>query len=298
MFTMAVLSCHMHQKKQPPVFVEYSGRTCSLTLLKMFVSGALLLMAAAAQAQAVRQYAYSPEDMRDIYVSSVDKRMDMPVEVVHDYAQRARNALNAAGLTKLAPQYLLLVDRNPNVQAILLLWKPESGLPQLIGASPVSTGKPGRFDYFETPLGVFDHSMVNPDFRAEGTKNENGIRGYGAKGMRVYDFGWQQAPRGWGDRGVSTMRLQLHATDPEHLEPRLGTAQSKGCIRVPASFNKLIDHYGLLDADYLSAAQSGGHLWVLDPERTPVAWPGRYMIVVESSLTARPDWAWHGGRHK
>jgi hypothetical protein len=287
----------MRLKKHPPYSWNIPAGLVR-ALVKLLVSGALASLSASAQAPAVAPYAYSPEGMRDIYVSSVDKRLDIPAEVARDYAQRAHQALNAAGLIAISSQYLLLVDRNPNVQAILLLWKPESEWPQLIGASPVSTGKTGRFDYFESPLGVFDHSIDNPDFRAEGTRNDNGIRGYGAKGMRVFDFGWQQSRKGWGDRAVSTMRLQLHATDPDFLEPRLGTVQSKGCIRIPATLNRLIDHYGLLDADYFRAAQSSSHLWVLDPERKPTPWPGRYLIVVESSLNARPAWAWQGRNQK
>jgi hypothetical protein len=92
----------------------------------------------------------------------------------------------------------------------------------------LSTGKPGRFDCFTRPLGVFEHSTANPDFRALVTKNENGIRGYGRAAMRIFDFGWQRAVQGWGRDDEGEMRLQMHATDPELLEPRLGTAQVKG----------------------------------------------------------------------
>ena len=56
--------------------------------------------------------------------------------------------------------------------------------------------------------------------RARGTSL--GIRGYGVKGMRVFDFGWVTGERTWGDGGLSPMRLQLHSTDPDVLEPRLG----------------------------------------------------------------------------
>ena len=44
-------------------------------------------------------------------------------------------------------------------------------------------------------------------------------------------FGWVIAERGWGAGGMSPMRLQMHATDPDRLEPRLGRAESKGWIR-------------------------------------------------------------------
>ena len=87
------------------------------------------------------------------------------------------------------------------------------------------------------------------------------------------------------------MRLQMHATDPERLEPLLGTWHSKGCIRIPASLNRFIDRYGLIDADYEHAAAQGRKLWILLPERTPTAWPGRYLVVVDSLRSSQPAWA-------
>jgi hypothetical protein len=184
-----------------------------------------------------------------------------------------------------------VVDRDPWVQAILLLWRAAPGEFVLVGASPVSTGRPGTYDHFETPLGVFEHSLANPDFRAEGTLNSNGIRGYGAKGMRIFDFGWQNVARGWGTGAVSEMRLQMHATDPDLLERRLGSTQSKGCIRIPATLDRFLDHYGVLDAAYEEAVRAGEPQWVLDPQREPVAGAGRYLLVVESGRSDRPDWS-------
>ena len=160
-----------------------------------------------------------------------------------------------------------------------------------MGASPVSTGKPGRFDYFTTPVGVFEHTPENPDFRAEGTKNEHGIMGYGRKGMRVFDFGWQQAKRGWGRGGESPIRLQLHATDPGVLEPRLGGTESKGCIRIPATLNVFLDRRGILDAEYEEAMAAGKNFWVLGKDREVTPWPGRYLVIVDSERKVRPKWA-------
>jgi hypothetical protein len=100
----------------------------------------------------------------------------------------------------LQEQYVLLVDRSASIQAALLMWGSTPAGWSLVGAVPVSTGLPGRFEHFLTPLGVFEHSLANPDFRAEGTRNELGIRGYGRRGARVYDFGWVAAPKGWGDQ--------------------------------------------------------------------------------------------------
>ena len=230
-------------------------------------------------------------DMAVLYSSQVDRTLTVASADARLYVRLAEEALAGAGITPAAAQYLVVVDRDPNIQALFLLFRPAEGLAQLVGASPVSSGRPGSFDHFETPLGVFEHTLVNPDFRAEGTPNSQGIRGYGARGMRVYDFGWQQVPRGWGKGGVSAMRLQMHATDPDLLERRLGSAQSKGCIRIPASLNRLMDYYGLLDADYEQALRDGRTVWVLDPRREPVPFPGRYLIVVESGRQGRPDWS-------
>ena len=233
----------------------------------------------------------SPLTLAVIFATTVDKKLEVPPEEAHRYSVLLLDALTAAGITNLPAQYVLLVDRSPQVQALFVYWKAVEGFPLLLGASPVSTGHPGRFDYFETPTGVFEHSLANLDFRAEGTKNENGIRGYGLKGMRVFDFGWQQAVKGWGNRGLGTMRLQMHATDPDYLEQRLGSAQSKGCIRIPATLNRVIDNYGLLDADYDQALREGESLWMLKPDRQLTPWSGRYLIVVDTERQERPLWA-------
>jgi hypothetical protein len=86
------------------------------------------------------------------------------------------------------------------------------------------------------------------------------------------------------------MRLRMHATDPDLLERRLGTAQSRGGIRIAATLNRLLDRYGLLDAEYEQAARAGKPPGVLDPQREPAAGAGRYLIVVDSGRTERPEW--------
>ena len=232
----------------------------------------------------------SPLEMATIFERVVLHRLTLPAQEIHHYAHLLASALAQASVTLERDQFLVLVDRSPMVQAVFLYWVPIDGLPLIIGTSPASTGRPGRFDYFETPLGVFEHSVDNLDFRAEGTKNEYGIRGYGVKGMRVYDFGWQLAHKGWGDRSPTIMRLQMHATDPDFLEHRLGSAQSKGCIRIHASLNQLIDFYGLLDAEYEPLLLEGKRLWMLHPQRQPTPWSGRYLVVVDTLRTTRPAW--------
>ena len=97
--------------------------------------------------------------------------------------------------------------------------------------------------------------------------------------------------RGWGAGGKSITRLQMHATDPNFFEKRLGERASNGCIRDSATLNRFIDQYGLIDADYEQVAQHGRLLWVLRGDRTPVATPGRYLVVVDTQRAALPAWA-------
>jgi len=228
--------------------------------------------------------------LRGIYMQKVDRRLAVPQEEQRYYAGQLIRELKLAGMEKLPPQYVVLVDRSPQVQALLLFWIADAGHAEFIGASPVSTGRKGGFMYYETPVGVFDHSVANPDFRAEGTENVLGILGYGVKGMRVYDFGWQRARRTWKP-GKGEMRLQMHTTDPRYLEPRLGTVQSMGCIRIPATLNTLIDHYGILDADYEQAIASGRYFRTLRPDREPTPWSGRFLVIMDTNRTTRPSWS-------
>jgi hypothetical protein len=226
------------------------------------------------------------------YAREVDRRLELPLDVQAAYAQSLEAALARAGIVAPGPQYFVLVDRSRYVQAALVYWRAPDGAWEFIGASPVSTGRPGEFEHFLTPLGVFEHKPANPDFRAEGTRNANGIMGYGRSGMRVFDFGWVTGQqRTWGARGPGEMRLQLHATDPQLLEPFLGTWHSKGCIRIPASLDDFIDRHGLLDADYEAGLRAGQRYWMLRADRTPTATPGRWLVVIETQRAARPAWS-------
>lgn len=247
----------------------------------------LLLLCGACAAHAVA----GPTDLAALFREQVDRRLEVPADEAQSYGTLLHDALERAGVLPQGAEYVALVDRSPKVQAIFIFWLAPGFAPLLVGASPVSTGRGGAFDHFETPLGVFAHTGANPDFRAEGTRNEHGIRGYGAKGMRVFDLGWQRAERLWGGGGVSTMRLQMHATDPELLEPRLGSVQSKGCIRIPASLNRLLDRFGVLDADYLATEAEGRTMWVLPPDQTPVEGAGRWVVIVDTQRGERPTWS-------
>ncbi len=225
------------------------------------------------------------------FTSEVDRRLEVPLADQTRYIELVEIAITEAKLNNLPTQAFVAVDRSDQVQAAMIILREANGSWQWLGAVPVSTGKVGKFEHFVTPLGIFAHSLDNPDYRAEGTFNKKNIRGYGLRGRRVFDFGWQVAERGWGSGGTSKMRLQMHATDPTVLEPRLGTVASEGCIRIPATFNVFLDSHGVLDADYETAFATGDKLWILKPHRTTVPWPGRYMVIVDSQTNSRPAWA-------
>lgn len=221
----------------------------------------------------------------------VTSAISIPKSVSDEYAFLLEFALQNFADPISNPQFVILVDRNPNVQMVFVyIGAPKQGW-SLIGATPTSTGLPGKYEHFLTPLGVFDHSLKNLDFRAEGTKNQLGFRGYGEKGMRVYDFGWIPAQRTWGKKTMGELRLQMHATDPELAEKLLGSPRSEGCIRIPASLNYFIDHYGVLDSHYEEALQRGARFWVLSKDRESTPFSGRYLVVIDSGLDAKPAWA-------
>ena len=106
------------------------------------------------------------------------------------WIELARAEVVAAGMPIDHAQLLVAVDRNSRVQQLMVILAVPEGEWQVIGGSRVSTGQKGRFDHYITPRGVFHNTDAILGFRAEGTLNENGIRGLGARGMRVWDFGW------------------------------------------------------------------------------------------------------------
>jgi hypothetical protein len=187
------------------------------------------------------------------------------------------------------PQLILLVDRDPARQRLaVMLAQPAPTAWQMVGSVHVSTGQANRKDYYITPVGVFPHTDAILDFRAEGTYNEHHVRGLGTAGMRVWDFGWHWAVKGWHTDGEGgDIRLMMHATDPDLLERRLGRPASEGCVRVSSSLNRFLDRHGVLDADYERAASQDIRFSALlghDHEPSPLA--GRLLVVIDTSLPA------------
>ena len=212
--------------------------------------------------------------------------------VDESYADWARNdALNrmssnvSAGYP-LPSQYLVFVDRNVKKQLVAVGYY--DGLARavsIIGWDKCSTGNPAHGgDYHFTPPGMFANTLEHFSYRAAGTKNAYGFRGYGAKGSRVWDFGYQSTTK--PIRGVEQwreIRLLMHATDPDVAEKLLGTSQSKGCVRISSKLNKFLDINGIIDSEYEANADHKSVGWLLLKSRTPVKSAGKYLIIGDSA---------------
>ena len=223
--------------------------------------------------------------MREVPSVTIDKS-----EREQAWITQAQAAVAASGPTIDRPQLLVVVDRNPSVQQMRVLLARQDGAWESLGGGKVSTGQTGRRDYYLTPPGVFLHTDAILDWRAEGTFNAQHIRGLGLKGMRIWDFGWQLATKGWGTgEEQGEIRLLLHSTDPDYLEQRLGRPASKGCVRIPAAMNRFLDRHAILDADYEQVAKADPRFEaLLLPGRTPTPLAGNALVVVDSSETSRP----------
>ena len=160
--------------------------------------------------------------------------MHPPLRVTDNAFNATAEMLRRTGTTLTGPQVVLIVDRAPSVQRLWLVLYDQSNPPwPVIAAVKVSTGKPGRKEHFRTPIGVFTNTPAIFGYRAQGTLNENGIRGNGIKGMRVWDFGWQTTDDWRTSGAITSIRLEMHATDPTFLASRLGRPDFRGLYPHP-----------------------------------------------------------------
>lgn len=221
-------------------------------------------------------------------------RREVPHVIRPDAAHRAaiiadaRAAITASGQAITRPQIVVVVDRNPRVQLMTLLLAMPDAPWQVLGGTRVSTGTRGRKFYYVTPTGVFANTDAILGYRAQGTVNEHGIRGNGVRGMRVWDFGWHEAEKGWLHTGeTGAIRLELHATDPHFEEWKLGHPASEGCIRVSSAMNRFLDMHGVLDVDYERAAADDIRFRaLLLPNRTPTGLAGNLLVVIDTGAHA------------
>lgn len=251
---------------------------------RTFSSALLFAVASAVSGQAMAIEVPELPSLREIFSTSVPVKYQVVLTPELQAAQDAaiRSYPEFQALT--APEFLVVINRHPKVQSMSVVLTDGKTI-DYIGSSKVSTGDLKRKEYFHTPIGLFENKREFGNYRAEGTKNENGVRGYGKKGMRVFDFGWQDSVASWGSNHSAKIRLQMHSTDPDVLEARLGVPASKGCVRIQGSVNAFIDQYGVMDKNYVPSATNAPG-WVLSKVKKLDKYDGRYMIVMEQAPAA------------
>ena len=203
-------------------------------------------------------------------------------QVRQDILRRTHQGQNFAGHS----QYFVYADVNPKTQLIFVCYyDAQTQKIEVVGTDLISSGELNKgFDYYVTPTGVFENLVENFGYRALGTPNQEGWRGLGPKGCRVWDFGYQKSVKIYkGGQTKSEMRLLLHATDPVAGEVRLGRADSKGCVRISQGLNHFLDKFAILDQNYEDWLKSKKKSWLMDQDRSPVKHPGKFMIVGDSS---------------
>lgn len=233
----------------------------------------LLLGAAAAclPLAGLASIVYTPHELREQYRREVSPRLAMPADEVRLYGGIAELQLYNVGRELLEPQYLLVIDANPHVQAAMLFWRLLPGSYELVGASPVSTVAADS-DNAMVPQGLFEQARTGATLA--GCSRQPSC---GSGRQRVYDFGWQRSGRGLG--GTPDMRLQVRAAD-RRAERRLGAPCAEGCILLPASLVSFLDEYGVLDEGVSGRTQ-----------RHVLPYRGRHLMLVDSEREDRPEWS-------
>lgn len=214
---------------------------------------------------------YTPHELREQYRRDVVPRLAMPADEVRLYGGIAELQLYNVGRELLQPQYLLVIDSNPYVQAAMLFWRLLPGSYELVGASPVSTSaaKGGEINAVQ---GLFEQGQA-------GNVDGSCARTCGRGKQRIYDFAWQPTNQGFAAPGIADLRVQVRGADAR-AQRRLGTPCPEGCILLPASLISFLDEYGILDDGLPGRAQ-----------RHVLPYRGRHLMLVDSEREERPEWS-------
>ncbi len=138
-------------------------------------------------------WAAPPEEVQTL-VAAFEKEVGAGMASAAYRETAEREVLNLAGKNKdfSTPQYAVFVDRNPAVQTGSIVYVDVAAKNVVvIGVFPVSTGNSHRRGFFETPVGVFRNSAENMNYRALGTKKQQGLAG--ARGQELAGMGFRLA---------------------------------------------------------------------------------------------------------
>ena len=84
-------------------------------------------------------------EMDKTFANEVQRRLKVPTADQLLYGSKLQQALQEKSLGAIANEYVVLVDRNQNVQALFIYFRARAdGIWHMVGATPVSTG-PSRY---------------------------------------------------------------------------------------------------------------------------------------------------------
>lgn len=192
----------------------------------------------------------TPYDLAELFRKEVEHRLEVPRQEAMLYGSITEVQLPDPWQAGQPPQYLLAIDKNPNIQVAFLYWRLMPGHYQLVGASPASTGS---MPVNETPDGVFERVTNRPSELEFTSRRHSFVAGRLQQGE---------------------VRLCARAAEGGSID-WLGTPSSDGCVLLPPSLLSFLERHGVLDAD--------------NPSPT-LPYPGRLMVVVDSERADRPDW--------
>jgi hypothetical protein len=244
-----------------------TSRTSTLSRRQLLLGAAATCLPLSGMASIV----YTPHELMEQYRRDVVPRLAMPADEVRLYGGIAELQLYNVGRELLAPQYLLVIDSNPYVQAAMLFWRLLPGSYELVGASPVSTSAVASNE-LSTAQGLFEQGQA-------GNVDASCARTCSRGKQRIYDFGWQRSNQGFAAPGVADLRVQVRGADRQ-AERRLGTPCPDGCILLPASLISFLDEYGILDDGVPGRVQ-----------RHVLPYRGRHLMLVDSEREERPEWS-------
>ncbi|MBC5763818.1 hypothetical protein [Ramlibacter albus] len=193
----------------------------------------------------------TPSELAELFRREVIQKLDVPRSEALLYGSMTEMQLPEGWQGGNAPQYLLAVDKNVNIQVAFLYWRLMPGHYQLVGAAPASTG---ALPANETPDGVFERTS--------------------SAAVRELEFMTRRPSFVAGRMQQCEVRLCARAADSAAIG-HLGQPHSDGCVLLPPSMLAFVERHGVLDAT----------------RPTPkLPYPGRVMVVIDSERVDRPEW--------
>ena len=124
-----------------------SIKTIAILLFIVFLIEANIVVA---EDQSKAETVVTQDFLAKEFSVSVSPYLKVPEPVSIEYASRLDGAFKGTNIWLSNQQFVLLVDRNPNIQAAFLYLGSQQDGWSLLGVAPISSGLPGTFEHFLT----------------------------------------------------------------------------------------------------------------------------------------------------